>query len=163
MELKEIDFFLGDSILRRMLTNMGMDNFKSGNNKICINLCIGGQTILNLKRRLRFSQSDNSMWHFDARNATLVIMIGTNDVIKGTNSTTFKRALKWTVNDLMKMGTKKILICTIPPLKKYDVTPINTIILELCSKISCVHIVDIYNEFKKNNDNLHERSVILKN
>lgn len=154
----QVDFFLGDSIMRRTVTNMGMDHsFKSGN-KICVDLCVGGQTVLNLKRRLRFSESDNSMWHFKAQNATLVLMIGTNDILKGTNMKSFKKALQWMIKDLMKMGVRRLLMCTIPPLYKYDVSSINSNI-ELCSKMPNVHLVDIYNAFIENKENLLERFV----
>ncbi|KAK5649971.1 hypothetical protein RI129_001000 [Pyrocoelia pectoralis] len=59
-------FFLGDSILRRLQTVVLKRRwFRSGNGKLSSDLCVGGQSVSKLRRRIMSSKKPGSPWYFD--------------------------------------------------------------------------------------------------
>lgn len=133
--------FMGDSILRRMLSDVyGWKPYRSGNGKFSLQFCVGGQTCQQLRRRLKKGQKVGSMWNHELSGQDVVLMIGTNCVLRKLMSEYghVRRTLAWLIADLRRYGVKKILFCTLPPLFRHDQQTVlamfNGAISDLCKQ-----------------------------
>lgn len=144
--------YLGDSVLRQLLSSIfQMDSFKTPNGKIACQLCVGGQKVNNLQRRLREGlKYKKSMWRAKITGSICVILIGSNDCLQGTPIERFEKTYDWLLRDLRRMKPLKIIICNLPPLRDYSVETYNNSI----KKISPKHgqMVDLYSTLKERND-----------
>ncbi|XP_031341143.1 uncharacterized protein LOC116181569 [Photinus pyralis] len=112
-------FGLGDSILRRVLVEGQGVSTSRIYGKLVVNFCIGGQTISQLRKRVARSRSDESEW-FVPRNTPLLVLIGTNDILKSGRASVVFNNLKRLLSTLEKWSwiITPITLCTPPPIKR---------------------------------------------
>lgn len=144
-------YHLGDRILRRMLNVLFRKRcFRNQTGNLCYELCVGGQTVSKLRRRLRDSRQPRSPWNFRPDDANVVLMVGTNDALNGFNEQSFQRNLRWLLRDLWSMRVHNIFLCTIPPLRKNrgtkNVEAINRSVKIVCREGKAT-IVDVHGAF----------------
>lgn len=148
--------FMGDSILRRMLSQVhGWTPYKSGNGKSSLHFCVGGQTCQQLRRRLKKASEPGSMWNHELRDQNVVLMIGTNCALRKLMSRYghVRRVLAWLIADLRRYGVKKVYFCTLPPLFRDDqqhvVNLFNQAVYSLCEQYSDhLVLVDVQAQFQ---------------
>lgn len=105
--------YLGDSLFRRVLQTLHQvpSTRTLPRGQRCIGLCVGGQTINQLTRRLtnnRQQLSDNRV----------VILIGTNDILqkKLRSPGKIRKVYKVLITKIKRCRPEQILLCTLPPL-----------------------------------------------
>ena len=125
-------------------------------------LCIGGQSVTQLRKRFRTGEYCQSLWHFNATGGTVALMIGTNDAVgKHPNRDRhtpdfFKRYLSCLLKDLEKRMVQRVILCTLPPIPKDAaandlVVSYNQIIRELHMKMShLTSLADVHSAFVSN-------------
>lgn len=109
--------FLGGSLLRRILS----DIYKmravrtTAKHKLRIGLCVGGQTINQLLRRLRGHE-----WHVKGK--WTIVLVGTNDCLQRKTRGDGKiwQAYRRLLHKIKRCGPKGIVLCTLPPLFQQD-------------------------------------------
>lgn len=144
--------FLGDSILRRVNELLHVKSFRSGNKKICNELCVGGQTVKQLVRRIKSSQNERSLWYQNFFGKNIILMIGTNNVLQNTISRVqFARPLKWLVSECLKLSPAALIICTLPPILKNknlnDATISINETIKMVATEKNIHVVNIREHF----------------
>lgn len=144
---------MGDSILRRVNEFLNVKSFRPGN-KLCSELCVGGQTVKQLVRRVEASQIEQTVWHQNFIGKNVVILIGTNNVLQNKiTRTEFARPLKWLISECLKLSPAALIICTVPPILKSkclnDATiAINEVIKMVAIKKN-IHMVDTREYFQE--------------
>lgn len=117
--------FMGDSILRNVLTTIWhKPNFFAGvpgKRKGACDMCVGGQTIKALIKKVKKVTHCTSIWRRDLSGATVVLMIGTNDVLRKrvrdeTIEQVLLREMRWLLRTICSCGVSRIVLCTVPPL-----------------------------------------------
>ncbi len=74
-----------------------------------IGLCISGQSIAGLHRRIKECQPGGL-------NDKIICMIGTNSIRRGLTHACCRKRLGDLVDELFEKGVKDLILCTIPPL-----------------------------------------------
>ncbi|XP_031327392.1 uncharacterized protein LOC116165286 [Photinus pyralis] len=144
-------FGLGDSVLRRVLVEGQGVSTSRIYGKLVVDLCIGGQTISQLRKRVERSRSDESEW-FVPRNTPLVVLIGTNDILRSGRASVVFNNLKRLLITLEKWSRiTPITLCTLPPIKhaspdvRHQLHKYNTSIRTLCSnRCDVFRLLDLY-------------------
>ncbi|XP_031334590.1 uncharacterized protein LOC116182483 [Photinus pyralis] len=166
-----MEFYLGDSILRRMLATVCKRKVRWMHGKRLVDLCIGGQTITQLRRRIERSRNAASKW-FVPRNVPLVILIGTNDISRGVKASVAIRNLKGLLRTLRKWTLQyRALLCTVPPMIRtgqsvqIELSQYNAAIRDICSNRRDVFkLIDLYALFQcENVERIFERDGIHPN
>jgi len=135
--------FLGDSILRRLREQIYNQRRRKGSK--AIGLCVGGQSTSQLIRRMkrRYLKKNEKMY-----GKNLVILIGTNDILKHKRLDKLKHLYKWLLSDATKLQPLKVTICTLPPIFKKvyaeRVIQTNDIIRSVAEEFN-IELVDLNN------------------
>ncbi|KAK7586054.1 hypothetical protein V9T40_003930 [Parthenolecanium corni] len=136
---------IGDSQFLRFAERVLHLKRKENKGLSCLGLCVSGQKISDLMYRVK--------WDFAGVSEKVVVMIGTNDLLRGTSFEVMRTNLELLLN-MLTIEAKKVILLTVPPvpklkedkdhwdrLKKY-----NEYIKELEDNVK-IFVADAYSEF----------------
>lgn len=141
-------FFVGASVFRRILTDIFKKPIKRINNKLCASVCVGGQTVRQMIKRIKKVKNSHSEWYEELSSYHYsAIMPGINDSLKNVSTKRFKRDLKWLLREVkMCNNWKGIILCTLPPQmrKNKNLIMFNNIIRNIAKSYQ-MKLVDLNN------------------
>lgn len=153
--------YMGDSIMRRLLNRVfGIEEQRAPAGQRLCGLCLGGQRVGQLRRRLRDGRrvvNSQSRWHVTLQPVdTIVLLIGTNDCLNGQTIGRFREDFMWLLLDLRReLQYRRIVMCSIPPLRDHSVSVYNEVIRSIAHQRNAV-FVDAYEVFQDRTEALME-------
>ncbi|RZF47712.1 hypothetical protein LSTR_LSTR005976 [Laodelphax striatellus] len=101
---------IGDSQLLRFSQKiLGLQREFTHSSSGSLGLCVSGQTIADLHRRIKEN--------FHPVGEQVILLIGTNDLLKGTTTSNMCRGLTFLIQDIL-LSAKKLIVLTLPPVPK---------------------------------------------